>query len=46
MEPKLHEYINWVRVQAEDPVIHDLIQWYGIKELHKGKDKDSPEMKQ
>ena len=37
---------DWVRVQTEDPVIHDLIQQYGTKELHKGKDKDSPEMKQ
>ena len=37
---------DWVRVQAEDPVIHDLIQWYGTKELHKGKDTNSPEMKQ
>ena len=37
---------DWVRVQAKDPVIHDLIQWYGTKELHKGKDTDSPEMKQ
>ena len=37
---------NWVRVQAEDPDIHDLIQWYGTKELHKGKNTDSPEMKQ
>ena len=35
-----------MRVQAKDPVIHDLIQWYGTKELHKGKDTDSPEMKQ
>ena len=37
---------NRVWVQAEDPVIYDLIQWYGTKELHKGKDMDSPEMKQ
>ena len=37
---------DWVRVQAKDPVIHDLIQRYGTKELHKGRDKDSPEMKQ
>ena len=37
---------DWVRVQAKDSVIHDLIQWYGTKELHKGKDMDSPEMKQ
>ena len=37
---------DWVKVQAEDQVIHDLIQWYGIKKLHKGQDMDSPEMKQ
>ena len=37
---------DWVRVQAKDPVIHDLIQQYGTKELHKGKDTNSPEMKQ
>ena len=36
---------HWVRVEAKDPVIHDLIQWYETKELHKGKDTDSPEMK-
>ena len=36
---------DWVRVQAEDAVIHDLIQWYGTIE-HKGKDTNSPEMKQ
>ena len=35
-----------VRVKAEDLVIHDLIQGYGTKELHKGKDTDVPEMKQ
>ena len=38
--------LDWVKVQAKDQVIHDLIQWYGTKELHKGKDMDSPEMKQ
>ena len=37
---------DWVKVQAEDQVIHDLIQWYGAKELRKGKYMDSPEMKQ
>ena len=37
---------DWVKVQAEDQVIHDLIQWYETKELHKSKDTDSPEMKQ
>ena len=37
---------DWLKVQAEDPVIHDLIQQYGTKELHKNRDDDSPEMKQ
>ena len=37
---------DWVRVQPKDPVIHDLIQWYGTRELHKCKDRDSPEMMQ
>ena len=36
---------DWVKVQAEDPVIGDFIQWYKARELHKGKDTDSPEMK-
>ena len=35
-----------LKVQLEDPVIHDLIQWYGTKELHKTRDNDSLEMKQ
>ena len=35
-----------VKVQAEDQVISNLIQWYKAKELHKGKDTDSLEMKQ
>ena len=43
--PNCMNTLDWVRVQAEDPVICDLIQWYGTKELHKGKDMDSPEMK-
>ena len=38
--------LDWVKVQAEDQVICDLIQWYGSRELHKGKDMDSPVMKQ
>ena len=38
--------LDWVRVQAKDPVILDLIKWYGTRELHKGQDMDSPEMKQ
>ena len=37
---------DWVMVQAEDQVISNLIQWYKAKEFHKGKDTDSPEMKQ
>ena len=38
--------LDWVWVQAEDQVINDLIQWYQAKELHKGEDTDSLEMKQ
>ena len=38
--------LDWVKVQAEDQVISDLIQWYKAKELHKGKDTDSLETKQ
>ena len=37
---------DWMRVQAKYPVIHDLIQQYGTKGLHKGRHKDSPEMEQ
>ena len=37
---------DWLKVQAEDPVIHDLIQQYGTKELHKNRDNDSLELKQ
>ena len=37
---------DWLKVQAEDPIIHDLIQWNGTKELHKTRDDDSLEMKQ
>ena len=37
---------DWVKVQAEDQVIHDLIQWYRTKELHRGQYTDSLEMKQ
>ena len=44
--PNCMTTLDWVRVQAEDQVIHDLVQWYGTKELHKGKDMESPEMKQ
>ena len=38
--------LDWLRVQPKDQVIQEWIQWYGTKELHKGKDMDSPEMKQ
>ena len=37
---------DWVKVQAEDQVIHNLIQKCKARELHKGKDTDSPEKKQ
>ena len=36
---------DWVKVQAEDPVISGLIQQYKAKELHKGKDTGSLEVK-
>ena len=38
--------LDWIKVQAEDKVIGDIIQRYKAKSLHKGKDTDSPEMKQ
>ena len=37
---------DWMKDQAEDQVIGDIIRWYKGRELHKGKDSDSPEMKQ
>ena len=37
---------DWMKVQAEDKVIGDIIQRYKAKGLYKGKDTDSPEMKQ
>ena len=37
---------DWLKVQAKDPVIHDLSQQHGKKELHKNRDDDSLEMKQ
>ena len=37
---------DWMKVQAEDKVIGDIIQRYKARGLHKGKDTDSPEMKQ
>ena len=44
--PNCMNTLDWVMVQAKHPVICDLIQQYGTKELHKGKDTDNPEMKQ
>ena len=38
--------LDRVKVQAEDQVISNLIQWYTAKELHKGKYTDSLEMNQ
>ena len=35
---------DWLKIQAKDPVIDDLIQQYGTKELHRND--DSLEMKQ
>ena len=26
---------DWVKVQGEDQIIHNLIQWYKARELHK-----------
>ena len=37
---------DWVKVQVKNHVIQDMIQWNGTRELHKGKDTDSPKMKQ
>ena len=37
---------DWMRIQAEDKVIGDIIQRYKPKGLHKGKDNDSPGKKQ
>ena len=44
--PNCMTILDWLKVQAEDQVIRDLIQQYKTKELHKGQDTDSPEMKQ
>ena len=44
--PKFMTLSDWVNVQAEDQVIGNLIQWYKARQLHKGKDTDSAEMKQ
>ena len=46
LNPNCMTITYWVKVQAEDQVIHDLIQWYRTKELHRGQDTDSLEMKQ
>ena len=27
---------DWVKVHTDDQVIHELIQWYRTKELHRG----------
>ena len=32
---------DWLKIQTKDPVIHDLIQWYETKELHKNRDDNS-----
>ena len=44
--PKCMTMLDWVKVQAEDQVICNLIQWYKSRELHRGKDTDSLDMKQ
>ena len=46
MNSKCITVLDWIKVQAEDKVIGDIIQRYKAKGLHKGKDTDSPEMKQ
>ena len=38
--------LDWVKAQAEDQVVGNLSQQDKARELHKGKDTDSPEMKQ
>ena len=40
--PKCMTMSDWVKIQAEDQGISNLIQWYKGKGLHKGKDTDSP----
>ena len=45
-KPNCITILNWVKVQAEDQVICDLFQWYRTKELHRGQDTGSLEMKQ
>ena len=46
MESKVYDYVGLGEGSAEDQVISNLIQQYKAKELHKGKDTDSLEMKQ
>ena len=38
--------LDWLKAQAEDKIIGDIIKRYKVKELQKGKDTDSQEMKQ
>ena len=46
LNPKCMTTSDWMKGQAEGKVIGDIIQRYKAKGLHKGKDTDSPEMKQ
>ena len=46
VNPECMTTSDLVKVQAEDKVIGDIIKRYKAKGLHKGKDTDSPEMKQ
>ena len=36
---------DWIKVQVEDQVTEDIIQWYKARGLHKDKDSDSPEIR-
>ena len=46
VNPKCMTMLEWMNVQPEDKVLSDIIPRYKTKGLHKGKDTDSPEMKQ
>ena len=46
VNPKCMTTSDWMKVQTEDKVLGDIIQSYKAEGLHKGKDTDSPEMKQ
>ena len=46
LNPKCMTKLDWMKVQAEDKVLGDTIQRYKVKGLLKGKDTDSPDMKQ